>query len=129
MDLKVLLPFQIFIVKSGVTRIVVETIEGSFGLLPHRLDCVAPLRPGILTYQTEGQKETYIAIDRGVLVKEGSNVIVSVRHAIAGDELDELKDSIEKQFLTLDDQEQKIRTATARLESSFVSRFASLQNE
>ena len=38
MNLKVLLPFQIFADKKNVTRIVAETPEGSFGLLPHRLD-------------------------------------------------------------------------------------------
>ena len=52
MNLKVLLPFEIFADKTGVSRIVAETREGSFGLLPHRLDCVAALAPGILTYQT-----------------------------------------------------------------------------
>ena len=46
MNLKVLLPFQIFAEKTGVSRIVAETREGSFGLLPHRLDCVAALAPG-----------------------------------------------------------------------------------
>ena len=53
MNLKVLLPFQIFAEKTGVSRIVAETREGSFGLLPHRLDCVAALAPGILIYETE----------------------------------------------------------------------------
>jgi len=47
MHLKVLLPFQIFAEKTDVSRIVAETREGSFGLLPHRLDCVAALAPGI----------------------------------------------------------------------------------
>ena len=46
MNLKILLPFQVFAERAGVTRIVVETREGSFGLLPHRLDCVAALRRG-----------------------------------------------------------------------------------
>jgi hypothetical protein len=33
MNLKVLLPFRIFAEKTGVSRIVAETQEGSFGLL------------------------------------------------------------------------------------------------
>src|SRR6516225_1890670 len=48
MHLKILLPFQIFADESGVRRIVAETSAGSFGLLPHRLDCAAALVPGIL---------------------------------------------------------------------------------
>ena len=53
MNLKVLLPFQIFAEKTDVLRIVAETGEGSFGLLPQRLNCVAALSPGILIYETE----------------------------------------------------------------------------
>ena len=43
-NLKVLLPFQIFLDKRNVKRIVAHTSEGSFGLLPRRLDCTAALR-------------------------------------------------------------------------------------
>ena len=63
MTLKVLLPFQVFADNAGVSRIVAETREGSFGLLPHRLDCVAALAPGILTYETEADGEVYVAVD------------------------------------------------------------------
>jgi hypothetical protein len=66
MNLKVLLPFQIFADKTGVLRIVAETREGSFGLLPHRLDCVAALAPGILTYETTSDGEVFVAVDEGV---------------------------------------------------------------
>src|ERR1700691_2999937 len=68
MNLKVLLPFRVFAEESGFSRIVAETREGSFGLLPHRLDCVAALAPGILTYQNEGEGAVYVAVDEGVLV-------------------------------------------------------------
>jgi F-type H+-transporting ATPase subunit epsilon len=81
MHLKVLLPFEIFADKFDVTRIVADTNLGSFGLLPHRLDCVAALSAGILVYQTEGADEAYMAIDEGVLVKTGFDVLVSVRNA------------------------------------------------
>ena len=65
MNLKVLLPFQVFAEKTGVSRIVAETREGSFGLLPHRLDCVAALVPGILTYETGSEGEVFVAVDVG----------------------------------------------------------------
>ncbi len=129
MNLKILLPFRIFMEKQDVSRIVVQTIDGSFGLLSRRLDCVAALVPGILVYQTEGERETYVAVDRGVLVKAGLSVTVSVRQAIAGNEVEQLKSALEEQFLTLDEQEKKVRMSTAKLESGFVHRFASLQNE
>jgi len=55
MNLKILLPYKVFAERSGVSRIVARSSEGSFGLLPHRLDCVAALVPGILVYETEAE--------------------------------------------------------------------------
>ena len=129
MHLKVLLPFQIFAEKAGVSRIVAETREGSFGLLPHRLDCVAALSPGILIYETEADGEVCVAVDEGVLVKAGPDVLVSVRRAIAGADLGQLRGAVEKEFLTLDENEQSVRKVMAKLESGFLRRLAALQHE
>ena len=129
MNLKVLLPFQIFADKCGVSRIVAETREGSFGLLPHRLDCVAALVPGILAYQTESDGEVLVAVDEGVLVKTGPDVLISVRRAIGGPDLGQLREAVEKEFLTLDEREQSVRTVTAKLETGFLRRFANFQHE
>jgi len=129
MHLKVLLPFQVFVEKTDVRRIVAETREGSFGLLPHRLDCVAALVPGILIYQTESRGEVLVAVDEGVLVKTGMDVLVSVRRAIGGTDLGQLHAAVEKEFLTLDENERSVRTAVAKLETGFLRRFATLQHE
>jgi len=129
MNLKVLLPFQIFAEKTGVSRIVAETAEGSFGLLPHRLDCVAALVPGILIYQTESDAEVLVAVDEGVLVKTGPDVLVSVRRAIGGMDLGQLRASVEKEFLTQDEREQSVRSVMAKLEGGFLRRFATFQHE
>ena len=79
MQLEILLPFQVFADEAAVSRIVAQTRQGSLGLLPHRLDCVATLRPGILIYQTAADGEICVAVDEGVLVKTGTRVRVSVR--------------------------------------------------
>jgi F-type H+-transporting ATPase subunit epsilon len=129
MHLKVLLPFEVFAERTGVLRIVAETHEGSFGLLPHRLDCVAALVPGILTYETESDGEVLLAVDEGVLVKTGRDVLVSVRRAIGGMDLGQLHDAVEKEFQTLDEREQSVRLVTAKLETGFLRRFATFQHE
>ena len=120
MQLKILLPFQVFAEKTGVSRIVAETRNGSFGMLPHRLDCVAALAPGILLYETETDGEIYTAIDEGVLIKTGLTVMVSVRNAIAGTDLGHLRAEVEKEFLTLDQQEQSVRSTMIRLETNII---------
>jgi F-type H+-transporting ATPase subunit epsilon len=129
MNLKILLPFQIFAEKSGVSRIVAETREGSFGLLPHRLDCVAALAPGILTYETGADGEVFVAVDEGVLIKTGSKVLVSVRRALGGTDLGQLRAGVEREFLTLDKNEQNVRSVVAKMEAGFLRRFVGLQHE
>ena len=128
MNLKILLPFQIFAEKTGVSRIVVETREGSFGLLPHRLDCVAALAPGILTYETGADGEVFVAVDEGVLVKAGPDVLVSVRGALGGADLDRLHEAVEREFLKLGEHEQSVRSVLVKMESAFIRRMASLHH-
>ena len=129
MNLKILLPFQVFAEKADVSRLVAETREGSFGLLPHRLDCVAALAPGILVYETQAEGEVYVAVDEGVLVKTGLNVLVSVRNAIGGTDLGELHDSVEREFLNLDEREQNVRSVMAKMESGFIRRLVGFHHE
>ncbi len=129
MTLKILLPYKVFAEKTGVSRIVAESREGSFGLLPHRLDCVAALAPGILVFETEADGEVCLAVDEGVLVKSGTDVLVSVRNAIGGDDLGKLREAVEQEFLALDEQEKSVRSVLAKLESGFVRRFAEFHHE
>ena len=120
MNLRILLPYKIFADVKNVSRIVLETGEGSYGMWPHRLDCVAALVPGIFTYETEADGVQYLAMDEGVLVKAGDEVMVSVRNAIGGANLGKLRESVEKEFMILDDNERKIRSVMAKLESGFM---------
>jgi len=129
MNLKVLLPFRIFADKTGVSRIVAQSREGSFGLLPHRLDCVAALAPGILIYETEAEGEVYVAVDEGVLVKTREDVLVSVRNAIGGTDLGQLRQAVEREFLNLNEGEQSVRSVMAKMESDFIRRLAEIHHE
>lgn len=129
MNLKILLPFKIFAEKTGVLRIVAETREGSFGLLPLRLDCVAALTPGILVFETEADGEICMAVDEGVLVKTGADVLVSVRNAIGGTDLDKLREAVEQEFMNLDEQEKSVRSVLAKLESGFIHHFVAFHHE
>jgi F-type H+-transporting ATPase subunit epsilon len=127
MKLEILLPFRVLLQKDAVLRLVAETAEGSFGLLPHRLDCVAALTPGILTFETAGEGEVFVAVDEGVLVKTGGDVRVSVRRAMLGAGLADLRAAVTREFLAQDEQAREMREAISRLEVGFVARFAKLQ--
>ncbi len=129
MKLEVLLPFRVLIEPIEVSRIVAETGEGSFGLLPHRLDCVAALVPGILIYETEADGEVFLAVDEGLLIKVGAKVQVSVRRAVAGTDLDSLRKKVEEDFMVRDESEQGLRSVMAGLETGFMRRLAQFQHE
>ena len=129
MNLKILLPFQIFAEKTGISSIVAETSDGSLGLLPHRLDCVAVLNPGILVYISETEGEVFLAIDEGVLVKIGMNVLISVRNAISGKNLAQLREAVEREFMNQNLQEQNVSSVMSVIESDFINRIKEFQNE
>lgn len=128
MNLKILLPFEIFVERSAVTRIVAETLQGSMGILPRRLDCVAALVPGILLFDDGDHGETYVAVDEGILVKKGRQVLVSVRNAIGGDDLGLLREAIDREFRNLDEEAQSVRQVLAKMESMFIRRFVRYQH-
>jgi F-type H+-transporting ATPase subunit epsilon len=128
MTLTILLPFRIFAKLDNVSRIVAETLEGSFGLLPHRLDCAAALVPGILSY-TDAENTAYVAVDQGTLMKIGDCVFISVRRAIAGTDLNDLQQAVVREYLTLNTQEREMRSVVAKMESGFIGRLAELRHE
>jgi len=72
--------------------------------------------------------EVCLAIDEGVLVKTGREVLISVRDAIGDRELGELHKVIEQEFLSRHEQEKSVRSALAKLESGFIRRFAALHH-
>ena len=126
MKLKVLLPDQV-LVDEEAAKVVAEAENGSFCLLPRHVDFVAALSPGILNFVDQRGREVFLALDEGVLVKQGAKVLVSTRRGVRGDKLGELRQLVERQFSELDEHEVKARSAMAKIEAGFVRRFLELQ--
>ncbi|MDQ2751844.1 MAG: F0F1 ATP synthase subunit epsilon [Bacteroidota bacterium] len=128
MHLKILLPFKVFADINDVSNIVMETSKGSYGLLPQRLDCVAALVPGIFMYEINGSTK-YLAVDAGVMVKAGAEVLVSVLNAIGGVDLGKLSDLVNNEFKKQDEMESSIHAVTLKLESGFIYSFDKFRNQ
>ena len=92
-------------------------------------DCVAALAPGILTYENAAEGEVFVAVDEGVLVKTGLDVLVSVRNAIGGTDLGHLHEAVDREFLNLNEREQSVRSVMARMESDFIRRLVRFHHE
>ncbi|MFT6927005.1 MAG: F-type H+-transporting ATPase subunit epsilon [Psychromonas sp.] len=129
MQLKILLPYTTFVDKTDVVRIVAETNQGSFGLLPNRLDCSAALTAGIFCYQCKNGEEVFIAVDQGVLVKTGFDVMVSVRRAIGHADLDQLHALVKKEFLVVDEYEKHMHATMVKLETGFLRQLSNFQHQ
>jgi F-type H+-transporting ATPase subunit epsilon len=88
---------------------------------------VLALVPGILIYETEAQGEVCVAVDEGVLVKAGPDVLVSVRRALGGTDLGRLREAVEREFRTQDEDAQSLRQVMAKLEAGFLRRLGGLR--
>ena len=63
-----------------------------------------------------------------MLVKTGPDVSISVRRAMVGANLAQLRQAVEQEFSQLNAQEQDVRTVMAKLESGVLRQFASFQH-
>ncbi|MDJ0649084.1 MAG: F0F1 ATP synthase subunit epsilon [Xenococcaceae cyanobacterium MO_188.B19] len=125
MNLKILIP-TVVLIDREVTKVITEAENGHFCLLPHHVDFVAALVPGILSYTVEKGEEIFVAVDEGILVKCDREVLVSTRNAIEGNNLETLKQSVTEQFQILDEKEKLTRSALAQFEASMMRRFKEL---
>ena len=121
MRLKVFQPSEIFL-DEEVSKVVAESAAGSFGIRPRHLDMTSALVPGLLSYWKVGGKETFLAVNGGILVKQGEDVLVATRMAVSG-ELGVLNTAVEKFLSDVDEKDRKSRSAVAKLEADFIRRF------
>ena len=110
-----------------VAKVVAEATNGSFGILEHHIDMVAPLTPGVLLFKTLDGETGYFGVDEGVLVKCGETVSVAVRRAVQGRDLSQIRTLVEREFRIYDEHERIARSALARLEAGVMLRMLELE--
>jgi len=128
LNLKILLPAGVLL-EEEVAQVTAEAENGFFTMLPRHIDFVAALVPGIFSYVTLEDEEYFLALDEGVLVKQGDRVYVSAARAVPGDDLEHLESTVENELKVLGESEKKARTVMARLEADTLRRFTRLGGE
>lgn len=121
MELRIYLPSGIFL-DQRVAKVKGECSEGSFCLLPRHIDYVVATVPSILSYTDLNTREFFLALDNGLLVKQGGRVSIAVRRAVAG-ELGSLHREVVKMIAASQEREKITRSAVAKLEAGFLRRF------
>lgn len=127
MRLRIFLPTRI-LTDEAVVKVTADGVHGNFAILPRHVDFLAALVPGLLSFERAGGDiEQYAAVDGGLLVKHGADVLVPTRRGVLGDDLDALRRIVEQEYLAEDERERQARTALARLEADFIRRFMELE--
>lgn len=126
MRLRILLPTKI-LADDAIVKVAAEGVHGNFALLPRHVDFLVALVPGLLSFERTDGKERFAAVDGGLLVKHGPDVLVPTRRAVIGDNLEQLRFVVEQEFLAEDERERHARGAIARLEADFIRRLMELQ--
>ncbi len=126
MRLRILLPTKV-LADDDVVKIRADGAHGNFAILPRHVDFLAELVPGLLSFGRVDGVERFAAVDGGLLVKHGANVLVPTRRAVIGDDLDKLRFTVEREFRSEDEQQRHARSAMARLEADFIRRFMELE--
>lgn len=127
MTLRIFSPTGI-VLDTPVNQVDFEAIDGFFTLLPRHTDMVSALKAGILTYH-KGENRSYIACNRGVLVKKNDVVSVSTKLAISGSNLKELEQKIAVDFKALEEERKEVNTTMARLEIGLAKGIMSLKGQ
>jgi F-type H+-transporting ATPase subunit epsilon len=120
-DLKIYLPAGIF-VEEKVSKVKGESPAGGFCLLPRHIDYVTALVSGIFSYTDLAGKELFLALDNGILVKKGQEVMVAARRGVVG-ELGMLNQEVEQMLEARKEREKLNRTTVAKLEAGFLRQF------
>ncbi|MBP3402713.1 MAG: F0F1 ATP synthase subunit epsilon [Alphaproteobacteria bacterium] len=134
MRLKTLTPAGI-IVDEQIARIRFDALDGSFTFLPKHADFVTVIVPGLVSFEPLDEKnpghEVYMACDSGVLVKDNTTVLLSVRRAVISENLEELSRTITEEFKKDEENRKSVNAAMARLEVGLTRRvmFRNINNQ
>ena len=128
MKLKVTSPIGI-VLRAEIQKIDFEALDGHFTILPRHVDFVSALSPNIVCYQTTDEQMHYMACNRGIFVKKGNNVYLSVHKAVLSESLDDLSQTIQVEFKNDDEQRKEVNTAMAKLEIGLSRGFMKLKEE
>jgi F-type H+-transporting ATPase subunit epsilon len=127
MRLRIIAPTRVE-VDEEVDSVSVHAEDGAFGLLPHHVDFVSVLVPGLLGYG-QGERERFVAVDGGLLVKRGSEVHVATPRATHGAELGDLRRLVRELISVRSEQEERARRALGKLEADVVRRIVELEGK
>ncbi|HBO50324.1 MAG TPA: hypothetical protein DD619_06040 [Alphaproteobacteria bacterium] len=117
------------VLQTKALKVTFETLNGFYTLMPKHVDFVAAMKPNIVRYTDENNAESYVACHRGIVVKKGQNVTMSVQNAVISKSLDTLSLVIRNDFKENEERRKELNLAMARLELGLVRGFGKLKGD
>lgn len=117
MRLLIATPTSVVIDERGVAAVRAEDESGCFGILDGHAEFLTALSVSVVSWHHGDDQQRFCAVRRGVLsVRNGSEVAIATREAIAGTDLAHLEDVILAHFRETLDAERTARTESLRLQ-------------
>lgn len=125
MRLRVLLPERILL-DEEVVKVNAESRARVFCLLPRRIDKVAVLAAGLVSFTDSGNEETFLAVDGGTPVKSGEVVTISTPSAICKRPLGALQQAVANELRQRNDHERRAPVALGKIQADLVGQLVEL---
>jgi F-type H+-transporting ATPase subunit epsilon len=103
---------------ESAVQVHLNTVAGSYGILPRHADFATALVSGIFEYRAVGGEAHFVAADSGTAVKQGNEVVIATPYAVTSTNLHELEVGVREHFTTTDARERELLEAMQRLEAS-----------
>jgi F-type H+-transporting ATPase subunit epsilon len=120
------------LIDDEASKVMAESQQGAFCLLPRHADVATLIVPGLLSYLPgdagEGNAdEVFVAVDHGVLVKAGDVVRVACQRGVVAGGLGGAEATVRERFYVQSEREKRARSALLRLEADIMRRLGELR--
>lgn len=117
MRLLITTPTAVIIDDPDVTAVRAQDESGGFGILKGHTNFLTVLTISVVSWRRADDRQRFCAVRRGVFsVSGGSEVTISTREAIPGDDLDHLEQVVLSQFREALEAERTERTGSLQLQ-------------
>ncbi len=121
MKLRIVTPLSMVVEEDDILALRARDASGSFGILPGHADFLTSLSICVIDWKRRDGARHFCAVRRGVLaVREGREIGVATREAIAGDALATLENVVITRFRAEIDAERSARIASTQLQLSAI---------
>jgi F-type H+-transporting ATPase subunit epsilon len=110
------------IVRRDITHIRLKDETGYFGIMKGHTDFLTMLVPSLCYFSDAGGKETFLAVDGGILSVRGDAVTLTSREVYEGDDAERLAGIIETAVAKRTESERALVTMLESIERSFIEK-------